>query len=132
MSEDWAGTDFLLNTDIHTSNTGDYSLVSGKDNVKQSVKRRLATPLGVLFYDETYGNGVYDRLGEPMDDDWIEDARMDIINCLDAEVRIEVISIDVIIDNENRKALFTVSYYDMENQETDEVQGVISDGGVSV
>lgn len=132
MSDDWSGTDILLDTDIHASNTGDYALISGKNNVALSVKRRLATPLGELFYDETYGNGVYDRLGEPMDEDWIEGARLDLFNCLDSEVRITVNSIDINVVNEERMAAFTINYYDNENQESVELQGVISDGGVSV
>ncbi|WP_027480519.1 hypothetical protein [Deinococcus pimensis] len=38
--------------------------VSGLDNLRAAVARRLMTPIGGLFYDPSYGSSLLDYLGE--------------------------------------------------------------------
>ncbi|WCK55437.1 hypothetical protein PP175_05660 [Aneurinibacillus sp. Ricciae_BoGa-3] len=133
MADDWAGTDFRLDTDLGTSNQGDYVLVSNNQNVDAAVLRRLMTPLGALFYDETYGNPVYDILGDPMDGTFAAKAEQGLSDCLQYEDRINVISIDVVTTNEQRRAQFFIVYsYNNNSDLTNTVQGVITDAGLSV
>ena len=131
--DDWAGTDLLLNNDIQSDNTGDYGIINDNDNVDLSVKRRLSTPLGDLFYDDTYGNGAFDILGEPMTDDWVETVKQKISDCLSYETRITVVSIDVEVLNEQRKAIIHIAYqYNTTDENSNVIQVVADDGGISV
>jgi len=133
LLDDWAGTDLLLNNDIQSDNTGDYGIINDNDNVDLSVKRRLSTPLGDLFYDDTYGNGAFDILGEPMTDDWVETVKQKISDCLSYETRITVVSIDVEVLNEQRKAIIHIAYqYNTTDENSNVIQVVADDGGISV
>ncbi|WCK53831.1 hypothetical protein PP175_21315 [Aneurinibacillus sp. Ricciae_BoGa-3] len=131
MEDDWAGTDFLLTDDLSTSNQGDYVLIADTDNVDQAVIRRIMTPLGSLFYDDTYGNGVYDILSDPMTPAWAADAQQKMQDCLSYEVRIQVISVHVVLLNEQRKAFFSI-IYQYANGGTNTLQGGITDAGLSI
>ncbi|MED0680594.1 GPW/gp25 family protein [Aneurinibacillus thermoaerophilus] len=133
MAEDWAGTDILLTEDIGISNQGDYALVSDTENVDLAVIRRITTPLGDLFYDDTYGNGVFDILSDPMTPAWAVDAQQKLYECLQYEDRIQVVSVDVLIENEKRKAAFSITYrYQMEKGGTNTLEGGITDAGISI
>jgi phage baseplate assembly protein W len=133
MDEDWAGTDILLTDDIGISNQGDYALVSDTDNVDLAVKRRIMTPPGTIFYDDTYGNPVFDILGDPMTPSWAVDAQQKLHECLQYEDRIQVISVDVLIENEERKATFHISYrYQNGSDSITTLQGGITDAGISI
>ncbi len=133
MDDDWAGTDFALDNDLGVSNQGDYALLTGEKNVDMAVKRRLTTPCGSLFYDEEYGNAVYDILSDTMGEEWEIKATNALRECLDGESRIRVISIDVIRLNEERKAIFYITYaYQNGAENMNTIQGGMTDGGISI
>jgi phage baseplate assembly protein W len=131
--DDWAGVDFVLIEDIQADNTGDYGRIDSNENVDLSIKRRLSTPLGDLFYEETYGNGVFDELGEPMTDDWVEKVKQKIVDCLSYETRITVVSVEVEVFNEQRKSIIHIAYqYNTADENTNVIQVVTEDGGLSI
>jgi phage baseplate assembly protein W len=133
MEEDWAGTDFSLGEDLGNTNQGDYATVSSRENVDIAVKRRMNTPLGDLWYDQTYGNRIFDYLSDPMDEKFVVNAEQSITECLSYEERIILLGVDVVLLNEERTARFFVQY--KYNDGTDDIktmQGVITDAGLSI
>jgi phage baseplate assembly protein W len=130
---DWAGTDFYLNKDLAASSQGDYALVTDKQNVDISLKRRLRTPQGSLFYDKTYGNPVFSLLSNIADNNFVEKAKKAISDCLAQEARITVQNIDFTTIPKERRVIFYISYTYANNSSTvTTIQGGISSGGVTV
>lgn len=131
--DDWAGTDFSLEGDLGVTNQGDYSTVSSYQNVDAAVIRRMKTPLGALWYDPNYGNGVYDLLSKPMDAEFVVSAKQQLQTCLEGEERIHFISANVRIENEDRMARFAVTYKYADGLSTRKtLEGVITDDSISV
>lgn len=129
---DWAGTDFYLNKDLAVSNQGDYALINDTQNVDISIKRRLRTPQGALFYDRTYGNPVFSLLSNIADNNFIKKAKKAINDCLSQEPRITVKNIDFTTIPKERRVIFTISYTYINNSAVTTVQGGINSGGVTV
>lgn len=116
---DILGVDLAHNGRI-TSN-GDLAIVSGPDNVRQAVTRRLNTPRGSLFAHPTYGNPVYDMLSEPITESWIGRAISCIQECLSDEPRIILINISTQVIPESRNVCFTVSYQLVNDSEVENI-----------
>ncbi|SDI48938.1 GPW/gp25 family protein [Paenibacillus naphthalenovorans] len=131
--KDWAGTDFHLDDDHRITNQGDYALASGGKNIDLALIRRLKTPLGSLFYDPTYGNPVYDMLGDPMNDDFVQKAQDGISRCVQGEQRVQLVRVEVYLANEDRTTRFRVVYRYRNGDGSNVVlQGVINDDGITI
>lgn len=63
---DLLGTDFAFTDDFQINQQGDFDTLSGLDNVKQAIYRRLMTVPGTLLHRPTYGCGLISFQGAPM------------------------------------------------------------------
>lgn len=131
---DWAGTDYYFDKDLKASNQGDYTLVSGRQNVDMAVKRRLKTPQGSLFYDKFYGNPIFNKLSSIADNNFADSAKKALDDCMKQETRIKVQSISLKTIPKERRIIFNIAY--TYNTSSDSsiaaVQGGIDSGGVTV
>ncbi len=100
----------LAGLDLRTTSQGDLALMEDIENVKAALQRRLETPLGGLFSHPEYGNPLHDYLSEPMDSTWEGKTLAALQECLGQEPRITLKKVDISIDMENRKAVFSISY----------------------
>ena len=66
-----ASADFAVRGgDAAVNAQGDLFAAAGMDNLIESLKRRLQTRMGALFYDPEYGNPALDLLSKPMSPDY--------------------------------------------------------------
>lgn len=63
---DLLGTDLAFTDDFQISPTGDFDTLSGTDNVKQAIFRRLMTVPGTLLHRPTYGVGLISFQDAPL------------------------------------------------------------------
>lgn len=97
MSDDIYGTDLAQtsNQDWQTTATADVATVSGPANLVQALQRRTSTRVGALFYAPTYGNGIYDLLSLPINNDWISNAETACEACILGDPRVADASVTV-------------------------------------
>jgi phage baseplate assembly protein W len=105
-------TDFASTAtgDLATNAQGDVETVSGTDNLSAALQRRFETPIGALFYDTTYGNAVFDRLSQPMGQNFETDLASDATACILADSRVQSVNVTVTIDRESRTVQLNISY----------------------
>lgn len=65
-SEDPFKRDIAFSSDIVVSPTGDYDTISGKENVRKRLLRRLITKPGTIIHRPNYGVGIKDYQNAPM------------------------------------------------------------------
>lgn len=96
--------------DFQEDGTGDWAVIDGEENIDASLKRRMKTPIGDLFYDPTYGNKVFEMLGEDITEDWLTEASAAYRDCVNQDPRVS--SKDVIATpfHNQRRVLFKVTY----------------------
>lgn len=83
------GTDLLFNRNLVVSAKGDYTEVTGEENLRRAILRRLAVVPGTYKYRPTYGVGLYsfvkkrmtksllDQLSHRITDQLSQDRRID-------------------------------------------------------
>lgn len=107
------GQDFaisLANLDLERSPQNGLALVSGADNVRGAVLRRLDTPFGDLPAHPDYGNGAWDLLGDPMVQGWSDNVLAAVRVCLAQEPRIALTGLRIAIVAELGRVDVGVSY----------------------
>lgn len=106
--------------DLLTDN-GDFRLISGADLIKTALIRRLGTPEygyrrwvrtkdGLKELDPSYGDRVYLYLSAPLSHSNAEQVRLAILNCMQAEERIEVLSVVVNATSEVGQIVISATY----------------------
>lgn len=104
-------TDISSNSgDMGRNDTGDMSTSSGTDNLTAALIRRFETPLGALFYDQTYGNPLFNRSSSSMGRNFESDAISDITNCLLGDKRVQSVTVLPTANREERTITFSISY----------------------
>lgn len=92
--------------DIQTGYFGDLATLTGSESIKESLRRRLQTPLngykrwvqtgdGLIEVDSTYGNRAYNYLSSPLVLSKSLDIEQAILDCAEGETRIEVLSVSI-------------------------------------
>lgn len=66
LNETIIKADLLWKDDLGTTATGDYPLISGLDNIRQRILRRLLTVPGSLAHRPDYGAGIPLLQGAPV------------------------------------------------------------------
>lgn len=121
--------DYVLGTDITTTNSGDLArtardlgTLSGVENVVAAFVRELMTPYGYLarfvldsdglkVVDEVYGNAAYYQLSEPMTGTWVAEMVELITAVAAAQERITLLGVDYeILSLEKRGIRFLVRF----------------------
>jgi phage baseplate assembly protein W len=109
FGSDIALSDNEFGGDLVVSSTKDgYELVSGRENLKEAIRRRLSTPEGFLkrfirdytnlfLVNYTYGNPAYKYLSEPVEPSMIFTLKAEVMSCLQEENRIEIQDVNVSI-----------------------------------
>lgn len=100
--EDGAGEVLVMNGDMRTAND--------KENVRQALIMRLHCPKGTLIRHPEYGNGIYDKLSEPMSDEFLALATADVQECINQEPRTELVSVTPLVMPEERIVQFMIKY----------------------
>ena len=94
--EDLFGTDILFTDRTQLSADGDYATISGLDNLRRAVERRLYTRPGEYVFRPEYGVGVQEFIGRAESTAAADELRTRIINNLAQEKRIErVLSVEI-------------------------------------
>ena len=92
------GTDlYILNGDLAVLPNGDLATITGSDNINQALQNRLATEVGFLDEDATYGNDISTYIGRTDLDEQVQLISISTSNALSADPR--VASIDSIAVN---------------------------------
>ena len=76
----------------------DIGIVSGEQNLKDSVRRRLLTEYGSLLYHPDYGTKLTQIIGENINDTTVADAKVEILRTIDTDPRVadaEITEFDV-------------------------------------
>lgn len=89
---------------------GDMQTINDAENVRQALIMRLYCPKGALIRHPEYGNGIYERLSEPMSDEFIALALADVEECFNQEPRAELVEITPSTMPAERIIQFTISY----------------------
>jgi phage baseplate assembly protein W len=81
----------FVTTDLSTSHSGDLELISGRDNIIQAIRNRLATSHGELasLGHPDYGSKLDDVIGEPNTSDTHRIIETLVKDCILKEPRIE-------------------------------------------
>jgi hypothetical protein len=79
----------LVGGQMAVSSSGDFAVVSGTDNLVQSVELRVGAYLGDLVYHPTYGNGAYLLLGKSNDGTTGSLLAVYVARCLASDPRID-------------------------------------------
>lgn len=74
------------------SSTGDYTLVSGRENLKQALRHRIVTDPGELIYHPEYGCKIQRRRGSKNAPVALLLGRMDVQDALQQETRLKRIN----------------------------------------
>lgn len=69
---------------------GDWTVLSDLDVRRQSLLRRLTTPLGALWYDPAYGNEAYRLLSQPATEAWRQQIEMSCRRAAEQESGLQV------------------------------------------
>lgn len=89
---------------------GDMQTINDKENVRQALIMRLYCPKGTLIRHPEYGNGIYDKLSEPMSDEFLALATADIQECISQEPRTELVSVTPLSMPRERIVQFVIKY----------------------
>ncbi len=89
---------------------GDMQAINDAENVRQALIMRLYCPKGTLIRHPEYGNGIYERLSEPMSDEFIALALADIAECFNQEPRTDLVEITPLAMAAERIIQFTIKY----------------------
>lgn len=90
---DGLGTDILLDdTGIIQKSNGSWLTVSGPDNVIQAVKLRLRTEFGALMLHPTYGNRLFEIIGEDSEQYYWNLAKTFCQRCITSDPRVEQVN----------------------------------------
>ncbi|MEC0231281.1 hypothetical protein [Paenibacillus alba] len=104
-------TDISSNSgDMDRNDTGDMTTASGVGNLTGALKRRFETPLGALFYDQTYGNPLFNRLSAPMGQSFEANAISDITACILSDKRVQSVKVQATVDRESRMITFSINF----------------------
>lgn len=108
---DYLFTDIASNNgDLATNVQGDLDTASGIDNLTAALQRRFETPIGALFYDRTYGNSLFNRLSQPMGQNFEKDAIADVTSCMLADSRVQSATVQITVNREQRTAVLYVQF----------------------
>ncbi len=109
MGEEIYGKDVrLLDDDIKFSNDQDFSIISGVDNLYQSIINRLLTIKGE-YYNVEYGSELYKVNGETPDDILRNQMVGYIVDALNQEPRVESIeSIEIEFERSGNDVTATI------------------------
>jgi phage baseplate assembly protein W len=105
----WGQDCLLKDGDLIPSSTGDISLISSIEGVKQAIVDRLRTEIGDLPYDTSYGVNLDLLIGQKHTPEREEILRLAIIQTLQQEPRIETISQVQVVADKNRNDVLYVS-----------------------
>ena len=72
----------------------DVATVSGIDNLKNSIRRRLLTSYGSLLYHPDYGTHLLDMVGEKINDNLVEDVKVEILRTVKTDPRVSDVEIE--------------------------------------
>ena len=92
------GTDIFFNGDYVVSDAGDYLLVSGIENLKASIYRRLITRPGEYVFVPEYGVGIQDFVKKPKTLPVIDQLKARIQSNLLRDIRIQAVE-DIEVQN---------------------------------
>lgn len=94
--DDVYGTDLFYDGDLHVTAKGDFQEVSGEENLRRAILRRLATNPGEYRVQPTYGAGVPSFLKKPLTRSNTNSLRTRIIEQIQQDRRVDkVITCDV-------------------------------------
>jgi len=106
---------------------GDLALASNEINVKESLIRRLRTPLGAyqalvvtyteagsknwVYYDSTYGSMLHTFISEPLTNHWVKNFTDTVVRVISEDTRISVTDINLdIVDISRGKINLSITY----------------------
>jgi phage baseplate assembly protein W len=95
--------DFAMSQgDAAVNAQGGLFTASGMDNLIESLKRRLQTRVGALFYDPEYGNPALEMLSQPLTQDYSSRYAAQTRECLMQDRRVATSTVAVEIFPESR------------------------------
>lgn len=71
----------------------DVATVSGISNLKNSIRRRLLTSYGSLLYHPDYGTHLLNMIGEKINDNLVEDVKVEILRTVKTDPRVSDVKI---------------------------------------
>lgn len=106
---------------------GDLAIVSDGDNIKESLIRRLRTPLGAyqlmvfsynedgiltnLFYDSSYGSTLHTFISEPLTRNWIKTFTDTVTSVVSEDTRVSILDVNLdIVDLSKGMVRLSISY----------------------
>ncbi len=89
---DALGTDLLHEDELPLDGAGDYIEVSGEDNLRLSLRRRMIVRPGEYKFRPNFGVGILDFLKKPLTSSRLDEIRTRIVNSFGSERRLESVS----------------------------------------
>lgn len=108
--------------DVQENGLADALTIEGDENIKSSLLRRMGTPMGDLFYDPSYGNRIFNLLGEDITDDWLNQAKAAYRDCVNQDERVQCLNVETVVVMEKRRVLFQIHYRDLVNDVVDKIE----------
>lgn len=87
--EDIFGKDIFFNGNLQLTPAGDYQTISGIENLRASILRRLATNPGEYGPNPSYGVGLFSTVKKPMTKALIDTVKHRIVDQLSQDRRID-------------------------------------------
>ncbi|MGL4367643.1 MAG: hypothetical protein ACRCTQ_05140 [Brevinemataceae bacterium] len=118
--------------EIDLDSNSDFALISGEELILQNVKMRLITPLQGLFYDKTFGSGVFDLIQSIWNKSSISALEESVVVGLKSDPDIESNSISVDICLKGEEVIVDVNFKILSFDKYSEISFTIDKNGILV
>lgn len=116
---DYYGIDIALDNNGEIKlNNNDFALVSGINNILQSIRLRFITPRGSLFYDDNYGSELYKYIHCQNNYVIYKKIKKEIENTLKDEPLVDNESISIILNYNNKQGYIADIEFKLLNYDT--------------
>lgn len=96
---DLFGTDLLLSGDLELTSKGDYAEVSGEENLRRSIFRRLLVRPGDYKLNPTFGVGVGSYVKKPMSKRNLDELQHRIVDNISRDRRVDKVDSVVLVQS---------------------------------